>query len=774
MGNLNQEIISQEKLQTALEYIKLGWHVLPLWQMVGGKCACGNANCKSPGKHPISHLVPHGQNSAATDEQTVTNWWTRYPEANIGVYLAPSNLCAVDIDPRHGGDYTIEELEGIHGAIESDVLQLTGGGGEHRVFKLPEGVKLPGTLGKGIDLKSNGYIVVEPSNHVSGGVYEWEASSNPLDGIEPSELPRWICELAGASASSPVEAGGEPINFGMTSDQYEDVLAALPFIPADERETWLAVGMALHHSNDSRAYELWCQWSSSSDKYDHKDQFRVWRSFKHKGLSGYDLATVFYLAQENGWANKKKEILPIPDIAEIISEPEVSYNLDEIEERDRTPEVLLTTPVEKLNDFIEWAESRSRQPQREISVLTGLALASVLAGRNYVSEEGNTSSLYFLLLAPTGVGKNIVKESIHHFLVESQMADLIGGSGNTSPGAVFTSLCRAPCHIQITDEIGKQLAAARKASNGQMAEALATMTEAYSATTSYLVPKNYSQMGQISKGESISDQQLVVHYPAMTSVGLGTLKQIFDNLTTGEIEDGYLNRQISIIISEPQAKRRRAPRKPVPQELKEHAYKIRNPERKSSQDLTGAVTSFNATPTTKDVLFETAALELFDDMHDHLEQTEAEGGFVLPDLTRRWVENAMRLSVALAVFESPERPIITAEIAGWSAHYIAHYGDRFMKVASTNVADSDHHRLYLNIIEQLEKAGANGRTPRELSQRSRLFQSARPHDREQAFKALMQEGRVVSVKMKSMAGRERKAFIEARLFDEKKMELVSF
>lgn len=773
MGELMQQEISQEKLQAALAYVSLGWHVLPLWQMVRGECACGNANCKSPGKHPISHLVPHGQNSAATDKQTVTNWWTNYPDANIGVYLAPSNLCAVDIDPRNGGDYTIEELEGIHGFIESDVLQLTGGGGEHRIFKLPEGVKLPGKLGEGVDLKSNGYVVVEPSNHVSGNTYEWEASSNPLEDCEPSELPEWILNIANASPSSPVEAGGEPINHGMTDDQYTDIVNALQFIPADERDTWLTVGMALHNANDSRSYELWDKWSATSDKYDHKDQFRVWRSFRHKGLSGYDLATVFYLAQENGWFNRKKEIISVPDISEIIEDDFIEPDNNE-PWGDKTPDVLLTTPVDDLNDFIEWVESQSRQPQREISIMTALALASVLAGRNYVSEEGNTSSLYFLLLAPTGVGKNIVKESIHHFLVEAQMPELIGGSGNTSPGAVFTSLCRAPCHIQITDEVGKQLAAARKAANGQMAEALATMTEAYSATTSYLIPKNYSQMGQIMKGDGAGDKQLVVHWPAITSVGLGTLKQIFDNLTSGEIEDGFLNRQISIILSEPQAKRRRARKSPVPQHLKELAYKIRNPERSGAQDLTGMVTSFDATPTAKDVLFETKALEVFDQMHDYLEETEEEGGFSLPDLTRRWVENAMRLSVALAVFKAPNKPVIDANIAGWCAHYITHYGMRFMKLASTNVADSDHHRLYLNIIEQLEKAGRKGCTPRELSQRSRLFQSARPHDREQAFKALMQEGRVVSVKIKTMSNRERKAFIEARLFDEKRMELVNF
>ena len=774
MGNLKQETISQEKLQTALEYIKLGWHVLPLWQMVEDKCACGNANCKSPGKHPISHLVPHGQNSAATDEQTVTNWWTHYPDANIGVYLAPSNLCAVGIDVRHGGDYTMEELEGIHGKTDSDVLQLTGGGGEHRVFKLPEGVKLPGTLGKGIDLKSNGYIVVEPSNHVSGGAYEWEASSNPLEGCEPSDLPEWILNIANASSSSPVEAGGEPINFGMTSDQYEDVLAALPFIPADERDMWTKVGMALHSTNDGRAYDLWCQWSATSDKYDHKDQFRVWRSFKHKGLSGYDLATVFYLAQENGWVNRKKETLSVepitiddggkPFIEEVIS----LDTTNPVDGCDETPERLLTTPVKELNEFMEWAETRSGNPQKEISVLAALSLASVLAGRMYLSEQSNTSSLYFMLLAPTGMGKNYARTSIKDFLGDAGLERLVSGSGNTSSGAVMFALWQAPCHIQIVDEVGKLLASARKSSNGQMAEALATMTEAYSSTTNSLKPKNYSQWGDVSKGKAVKKESVTIYWPAITQLSIGTLGQVFDNLTTGEIEDGFLNRQIVMIPSEPMLGKKKIRDRPIPPELLEWAYKIRNPDRAGAQDLTGMTEDSGIKPIYKTVLFETKAEDLFDDFGDGIDALAETGKLAIPELAQRWRENSMRLATALAVCKNSERPIITEEIAEWSVCYIWHYGSRFMKVASTKVADSDHHRLYLNIVELVERSKSKGMTERDMSTYSRLFQSARPYDRNQAIDALMMDKRIMRVEIPNPSGRGRKrrAFICPEYFED--------
>lgn len=769
-----EDLVLNTKVDYALAYASIGWNVLPLWNITSNGCACGNANCKSKGKHPISLLAPKGQDSATTSRATITSWFTQFPDANIGVYLAPSNLCAVDIDVRNGGDYTIEELEGIHGAIESDVLQLTGGGGEHRVFKLPEGVKLPGKLGEGVDLKSNGYIVVEPSNHASGNTYEWEGSSNPLEGCEPSELPEWILNIANASAITPATGVGEPINHGMTDDQYTDIVNALQFIPADERDTWLTVGMALHNANDSRSYELWDKWSATSDKYDHKDQFRVWRSFRHKGLSGYDLATVFYLAQENGWVNRKKETLSVepitiddggkPFIEEVIS----LDTTNPVDGCDETPELLLTTPVKELNEFMEWAETRSGNPQREISVIATLSLASVLAGRMYLSEQSNTSSLYFMLLAPTGMGKNYARTSIKDFLEDAGLGSLVSGSGNTSSGAVMFALWQAPCHIQIVDEVGKLLASARKSSNGQMAEALATMTEAYSSTTNSLKPKNYSQWGDVSKGKAAKKESVTIYWPAITQLSIGTLGQVFDNLTTGEIEDGFLNRQTVVIPSEPMLGKKKIRNRPIPPELLEWAYKIRNPDRTGAQDLTGMTEDSGIKPIYKTVLFETKAEDLFDDFGDGIDALNETGQLVIPELAQRWRENAMRLATALAVCANSSKPIITKEIAEWSICYIWHYGNRFMKVASTKVADSDHHRLYLNIAELVERSKSKGMTERDMSTYSRLFQSARPYDRNQAIDALMMDKRIMRVEIPNPSGRGRKrrAFICPEYFED--------
>lgn len=73
------------RLQAALAYAGLGWHVLPAWWAVRGEgnswsCACGNPECKSPAKHPIGKIAPWGQNSASTDVSVIRRWWEQYPE----------------------------------------------------------------------------------------------------------------------------------------------------------------------------------------------------------------------------------------------------------------------------------------------------------------------------------------------------------------------------------------------------------------------------------------------------------------------------------------------------------------------------------------------------------------------------------------------------------------------------------------------------------------------------------------------------------------------
>lgn len=296
-------------LSCALAYINRGWHVLPL---------------NPRAKHPFGAMVPNGVHGATNNPEQARAWWEKCPDAGVGIALKASGLVAVDVDPRNGGMETLERLEAQHGQMQSDVYAFTGGGGMHFVYQAQVVEALPGTLGPGIDLKKDGYIVAEPSIHPSGRAYQWEASSDPLEGCVPTALPGWIRDLARAPFhAAPSAAVAVP---PLAPERRTSLLDALQHVDADSRDNWLQVGMAINNEMPGAdGFQVWDAWSRQSSKYDAQDQMRVWRSFKPRGLAGVGLNSVFKMAQETGWRNSgaplasepQKAGLPILNIAQL-------------------------------------------------------------------------------------------------------------------------------------------------------------------------------------------------------------------------------------------------------------------------------------------------------------------------------------------------------------------------------------------------------------------------------------------------------------------------
>jgi hypothetical protein len=181
-------------LDIALEYARR-WHVLPLaWVGDAGICSCRNgADCKSPGKHP---LTKNGVKDATQDEATIRTWWRKWPQANIGICTGvESGITLLDVDPRNGGTESLEHLITLYGALPETLVCGTGGGGWHYYFQHPGHFQFKGKVPgyAGLDIKSNGgYVVAPPSRHHSGGIYRWLSDwrTTPI-----APVPEWLLEL---------------------------------------------------------------------------------------------------------------------------------------------------------------------------------------------------------------------------------------------------------------------------------------------------------------------------------------------------------------------------------------------------------------------------------------------------------------------------------------------------------------------------------------------------------------------------------------------------
>ena len=68
---------------------------------VGTGCSCRDPGCGQVGKHPLGSLVPHGVKDATTNRARILAWWTRHPQANIGLATGHT-FDVLDVDGPEG------------------------------------------------------------------------------------------------------------------------------------------------------------------------------------------------------------------------------------------------------------------------------------------------------------------------------------------------------------------------------------------------------------------------------------------------------------------------------------------------------------------------------------------------------------------------------------------------------------------------------------------------------------------------------------------------
>jgi predicted P-loop ATPase len=194
------------------------WLVFPCHtRLLNGACSCGNHKCENVAKHPRTR---QGLKDATLDQDQIKAWWRDSPGSNVAVVTGKvSGLVVVDIDPRNGGDESLQDLFAEFGKFPDTVTAMTGGGGMHYYFRYPKDVDKIRCkpIRDGIDIKADGgYVIAAPSVHGSGKEYGWEMSSRPGE-VAVAELPDWLLSLlpiesAGAAAPGPKpEAAGKQV-----------------------------------------------------------------------------------------------------------------------------------------------------------------------------------------------------------------------------------------------------------------------------------------------------------------------------------------------------------------------------------------------------------------------------------------------------------------------------------------------------------------------------------------------------------------------------------
>ena len=154
-----------ELFNAALEYADRRLKVFPIWP-----------DTKQP-------LTANGHLDATTNDDQITQWWTAYPAANIGLSLADSGLVALDID-AYKTECAWDHYRGAN-IVDAGFIQKSPRGGLHYIFTADPTDTFVGSPCPGVDIKHKGYILLAPSTF-EGKAYEVVRDE------DLTALPSWL------------------------------------------------------------------------------------------------------------------------------------------------------------------------------------------------------------------------------------------------------------------------------------------------------------------------------------------------------------------------------------------------------------------------------------------------------------------------------------------------------------------------------------------------------------------------------------------------------
>src|SRR6266404_407538 len=182
-----QELVMSDLLKSALNCVDKGWYIFPLLEK---------------DKKPDTSLAPHWSEDSSNDVAKITEWWTKNPNANIGVDLGRSGLTVLDFDDG-------EPPQNL-GLPETLVVRTSRG--QHWYYAGPaaQGDMYFGGKHIGEVKSTGGYVVGPKSTHTTGAKYSVVNRAAVADA--PHEL---IVKLKakGPEAKTPIAAEG-PIPYG--------------------------------------------------------------------------------------------------------------------------------------------------------------------------------------------------------------------------------------------------------------------------------------------------------------------------------------------------------------------------------------------------------------------------------------------------------------------------------------------------------------------------------------------------------------------------------
>lgn len=378
----------------------------------------------------------------------------------------------------------------------------------------------------------------------------------------------------------------------------------------------------------------------------------------------------------------------------------------------------IENPPGILKDIQEYYNLTAIKPQPLFAIATGLILGSVVLGRRYSTGIfNNYTSVYFLLVAKSGTGKDHPKSVVRKLLNRAHLTWMERAGGYTAANTLMKSLERQPLQISFFEEIGMKLGEASKNSRSMATGVFRQMLDIWSSCHSLTVGEEYSD-GTVP----------TVKKPALTFVGITTPRELFRSINESLIEQGFVNRLLPFISKED----RSASKLKILEDI--DTSRIEYLESKIcdwilehwpmfSSDLSSLLdpdAEFLKNPDNGDVTDITFSQESIELLNAIEEELILDAGrlekYRLDDMLSRCREITMRISLIVAGMDNQKK--ISVDYVGWAYSVVYSLFNTMIEEIKRNVSGSEFEAMKLEALTALRLAGEKGINPQVMPKTS--------------------------------------------------------
>lgn len=231
-------------------------------------------------------------------------------KCGIGVPTGADNgIFVIEADTKKGGHKhdglaELAKLEAKHGKLPMTLMAMSPSGSVHRYYKYPKGITVKGSIGDdqghgiapGVDVKSDGGMVIAAPSVRGDGVYEW------LNNVPIAEAPQWLLDLVREDQKEE-KTWVDEMNEEHDPAPLWKIEMALAVTPVPPYLEYIDLGRSIWHETRGSAagYLAFDTFSKKSPEYNKKGgepggEFtrKKWLSFRN--TNSITIGTLFHYA----------------------------------------------------------------------------------------------------------------------------------------------------------------------------------------------------------------------------------------------------------------------------------------------------------------------------------------------------------------------------------------------------------------------------------------------------------------------------------------------